>query len=897
MQSSVDKLLKFFRLEIERGYDNRAVVGGLDKIIPAWESEARDNRLEEEMIQAVIGGLTSYPNLQPEERAETLTRLMKTLESGVSGAPARVEQNPSERSEVPAYNRDEPGPGLRTDPAERSHQSSRPEPAEGQLERGSPPNSGNAAARQAEPRARKGAVAYGPPPEGGLNAPVRVLPGVGEKIAQTLAGLGLYRLEDMLYHFPRRYDDYSQLKPINRLEYGEETTVLGTIQSIQARPIRGGKLKVTEAVITDGTGFLRVTWFNQPWLATRYTPGSQVVLAGKIDQYLGRLVMSGPEVEPVEAEHLHTNRIVPVYPLTANLTQKNLRRLIHQTVTYWAPRVDDYLPAKVREAVKLPGLSTALLNVHFPESQDMLDVARWRLAFDEIFLLQLGVLRQKRTWQAAKARTYPTPPEWIEQQINRLPFPLTGAQRRALEEIRADLTTGRPMDRLIQGDVGSGKTVVAALTAAMITRHGAQAAIMAPTSILAEQHYRGLTRLLAGEPVPQPVLEADEADASGTEGETQEGPAPEMPTTASAPLQPEQIRLLISDTPEAEKQAIREGLEDGSVKLIIGTHALIESPVQFHDLQLAVIDEQHRFGVAQRATLRAKGQNPHLLVMTATPIPRSLALTVYGDLDLTVMDEMPPGRQPVDTHVLRPVERERAYTLIRSQVEQGRQAFIIYPMIEKNEDGDEAEAPSPNSDPVLTAVDEHKRLQAQVFHKLKIGLLHGKLKPEEKDEVMKAFRDRQYDVLVSTTVVEVGVDIPNASVMLIEGANRFGLAQLHQLRGRVGRGGGTSYCLLIPDKEDAVENERLKVMAETTDGFELAERDLQQRGPGDFLGTRQAGFSELKMASLTDVRLIEKARQQALALFEQDPDLSAPEHQPLAGKLQHFWGGGRGDIS
>ncbi len=739
----------------------------------------------------------------------------------------------------------------------------------------------------AQPQTRHGSARVFPPADlTGINAPVRVLQGVGSRLSETLGTLGLNTLEDLLYYFPRRYDDYSQLKPINRLTFGEVTTLLGTIQSIFSRPIRGGKMQMTEAVVTDGTGFLRVNWFNKPWLARNFSAGTQVVLSGKIDQYMGRLNMTNPEIEPIENDHLHTNRIVPVYSLTARLNQKSLRRLMYQTVSYWASRAPDYLPERVRSAVKLVNLPTALLNIHFPESQDMLDVARWRLAFDEIFLLQLGVLRQKRWWQSAAAQAYETPQAWLSQQIGNLPFDLTNAQKRVIEEIRADLFSGRPMDRLIQGDVGSGKTVVAALAIAMIVRHHAQAAVMAPTSILAEQHYRTLTRLLTA---PQ-------------------GAAPEE--AAQAPLQPDEIRLLVGDTPEAEKQEIRQGLANGSIRLIIGTHALIESPVEFQRLQLAIVDEQHRFGVSQRSALRSKGENPHLLVMTATPIPRSLALTVYGDLDLSVMDEMPAGRQPVSTHVLRPVERERAYNLIRAQVEQGHQAFIIYPRVELSEDqaspeeveegaeeGAQTEVQTVEQATALAAVEEHRRLQSEIFQRLKIGLLHGRMKPDEKDQVMKAFRDHEYDILVSTTVVEVGVDIPNATVMVIEGANRFGLAQLHQLRGRVGRGSVQSFCLLIPDKEDAMENERLAVMAETSDGFVLAERDLQQRGPGEFLGTRQAGFTELKMASLTDVRLIEKARQQAQALFQSDPDLAAPENQLLVKKLQDFWTDGRGDIS
>jgi ATP-dependent DNA helicase RecG len=859
MLSSIDKLLKFFKLEVERGYDNRAVVGGLDKILPAWENEARANNLSDEIIQVVVTGLTSYPDLDPPQRAETINRLIGQMEqAGTAVENQRREPPPPQISEDEAASLGEPiGPVRQIQHSRKDEIRQRPAP-EPQRQQNRP-----------APQPQGGARTYNAPGDSsGLDAPVQVLHGVGSRLSQTLGSLGLNTLEDLLYYFPRRYDDYSQLKPINRLELGEVTTLLGTVKSIHSRPMRGGKLNMTEAVITDGTGFLRVTWFNQPWLANKFTAGTQVVLAGKIEQYLGRLSMSNPEIEQVEQDHLHTNRIVPVYSLTAGLNQKNLRRLMYQTVTYWAPRVADYMPAKVRNAVKLLELPKALLNIHFPESQDMLDIARWRLAFDEIFLLQLGVLRQKRSWQAAEAQIFEVPEGWLDARTAALPFPLTGAQQRVLGEISADLHSGRPMDRLVQGDVGSGKTVVAALAMMMVTHNGAQAAVMAPTGILAEQHYRTLSRLLT-----QPA------------GETE------------APLLPGEIRLLVGDTPEAEKQEIRAGLEDGSIKVVIGTHALIESPVQFQRLQFAVIDEQHRFGVAQRAALRSKGQNPHLLVMTATPIPRSLALTVYGDLDLSVMDEMPPGRQPVETFILRPLERERAYTMIQSQVSQGRQAFIIYPLVEQN--GDEAEPgeEARESNPQLSAVEEHKRLQKQIFPKLKLGLLHGRLKAEEKDDVMKRFRDGEFHILVSTTVVEVGVDVPNASVMLIEGANRFGLAQLHQLRGRVGRGQDQSFCLLIPDKEDAVENERLAVMAETNDGFVLAERDLQQRGPGEFLGTRQAGFSELKLANLTDVRLIEKARQQAQSLFQDDPDLSSPEHQALTQRLEEFWSDGRGDIS
>jgi ATP-dependent DNA helicase RecG len=443
---------------------------------------------------------------------------------------------------------------------------------------------------------------------------------------------------------------------------------------------------------------------------------------------------------------------------------------------------------------------------------------------------------------------------WLDERIAALPFSLTNAQKKAIADIRLDLKSGKPMNRLLQGDVGSGKTVVAALAASMVNQSGAQAAIMAPTSILAEQHYQNFITLLTGN---------------------------------GGLLRAEQIRLLVGDSSASEKEEIRSGLGSGGIRIVIGTHALLEDPIIFEDLQFVTIDEQHRFGVEQRASLRSKGSNPHLLVMTATPIPRSLALTLYGDLDLSVMEELPPGRQTISTHVLPPQERERAYSLVRTQIKSGHQAFIIYPLVEESEKSE-----------LLAATQEHERLQKEIFPDLKLGLLHGRMKPEDKNAVMLAFRDRQYDILVSTTVVEVGVDVPNATVMLVEGANHFGLAQLHQLRGRVGRSEAQSYCLLIPDHEDAAENERLKAMEESNDGFVLAERDLQQRGPGEFLGTRQAGFANsLKMASLSDIQLIEKARTQAQALFARDPDLKDPENTLLAEALVRFWGGGKGDVS
>ena len=875
MQSSLEKLRKFFRLEHENGYVNTAVIGGLANILNFWEGEARNDGLPEEIVQAAGTTLRGYADQTPEGRAEALKSLWKQIQETIPEAAVTKKQTPATPQSVEAITANIPMPEThpleeqpenapltsgpvseppapkpsdsipRADFGETRSKGLAPKPPHSNAAPGTSRNSGRADARPGGVNSKRPIA---------LNAALTVLAGVGPRNAVMLTRLGLNNLGDMLYNFPRRYEDYSQLKPIRDVFYGQQVTVIGTVTTVNSRQMRGGKTSIIEAVINDGTAGLRLTWFNQPWLTNRIKAGDAISVSGKIDQYLGRLVMTSPDWEPVEVENLHTNRIVPIYPLTANVTQKWLRKLMHQVVTYWAPKLTDHLPNTVRQSAGLPDLGSAILQAHFPDSDEKLQAARQRLAFDEIFFLQTGVLRQRRDWQKVPGRVFEVEDAWLETRLAALPFTLTKAQKKAVEDIRIDLKSGQPMNRLLQGDVGSGKTVVAAMAAAMVNASGAQAAIMAPTSILAEQHYRNFTHILTGE---------------------------------NGLLHPEQVRLLVGDTAEKEKEEIRLGLANGEIKIVIGTHALLEDPVTFANLQFVTIDEQHRFGVEQRAALRSKGTNPHLLVMTATPIPRSLALTVYGDLDLSVMDEMPPGRQSIETHVLTPLERERAYTLVNGQVREGHQAFIIYPLVEESEKSE-----------LLAATQEHERLQKEIFPKLKLGLLHGRMKPDEKEAVMLAFRDGQYNILVSTTVVEVGVDVPNATVMLVEGANHFGLAQLHQLRGRVGRGEAQSYCLLIPDHEDAAENERLLAMQETNDGFVLAERDLQQRGPGEFLGTRQAGYAtSLKMASLSDIQLIEKARTQAQALFARDPDLKDPENSLLSEALGRFWGGGKGDVS
>lgn len=840
MKASLEKLYKYFKLETERGFDNRAVLGGLEKAFTAWETEARIENIPEDLIQAVGERLHDYHRLSEASRQETLQgiwrRIQRTLGEEISPLPISSLSQAADAG-IPAQAK-KPEPLLQPEPSSRIRR-----PA-AKKTLGIPISSTSTVG-----------------PLSALNAPVSVLSGVGPKTAKDLIRLGISTLSDLLYYFPRRYIDFSELKPINRLRLGDEVSVIGIVQEVNQRSVKSGSLKITETLISDGSGVLRVTYFNQPYRADSLHRGAQVIFSGKVEQYLGRLVMNNPESDPVDQKQLNTNRIVPFYSLTPPLNQRSLRKMVDKVVNEWASRIPDPLPETIRKEVGLPDLSTTLNQIHFPDTLETLKASQHRLAFDEIFLLQLGVLKQKRAWKDQNAQVFESPDEWLNDLLTRLPYPLTSAQHRALASILKDLASGHPMNRLLQGDVGSGKTVVAALAMAIIFRQNAQAALMAPTSILAEQHYHTLSKLL----VEQQGL-----------------------------LQDDEIHLMIGATPESEKRDIRAGLQDGKIKIVIGTHALIEGPVQFANLQLVVVDEQHRFGVEQRAILRSKGVNPHLLVMTATPIPRSLALTIYGDLDLTIMDEIPPGRQVIETYLLYPRERERAYSLIKNQLEKGHQAFIIYPLIEEGEITQLVDQWSPKA-----AIEGHARLQAEIFPNYKVGLLHGRMRPEEKEGVMAHFRDGEFHILVSTTVIEVGVDIPNSTVMLIEGANRFGLAQLHQLRGRVGRGEHQSYCLLVPEERSASmqslftsegeENERLLAMTATNDGFELAELDLQQRGPGEFLGTRQSGYSELRMANMTDLRIIENAREQAQALFNLDPELEKPEHQTLANALQLFW--------
>ncbi len=939
MHPALEHLQKILQLEVKDGYPNKAVIGGLPKMLGFWEPNARRAGFEAAFVDGIVARIQAYPDLPLAERPAAVQAMLEMLRSAAPAAapalptpkPAPVAPGEAPRStprppdgprsaptaqpSTPpptASPRPEriaaPGPLRPAPQAEAARSDSAPAAPAESIElapapvappESAPVSSHPSVPREAvdkspapkrdkpigtkpqpktqpsEPRPRRTERPYldeepvaprprrpaGPQPlksavpfniAAGLDASLTVLYGVGPEHAAKFQRLGLNTLRDVLLYFPRRYDNYSKMKTINRLEYGEECSVIGTIWESHQRRIRGGQATMLKVVLSDATGMLEITFFNQPWLAQQLTAGKQVVVSGRVDQYLGRLTLVPDEWEYLDRELLNTGRIVPVYRLTSGVLQRGLRKITAQVVQYWARKQADPLPAEMVERAGLMSYGEALAHIHFPDGEASLDAAKHRLAFDELLLLQLGVIRQRKEWQAANGTPLAIPDDWLTSFVGAMPYALTNAQTRALADVRADVGRKVPMNRLLQGDVGSGKTAVAAAAIAVAVQAGAQAALMAPTSILAEQHYRTLCNLLQ----------------------------------ASIPNPQYAIRLLQGSTPASEKDEIYNGLRSGAVKVVVGTHALIEAPVEFANLGLVVVDEQHRFGVAQRAALRGKGANPHLLVMTATPIPRTLALTVYGDLDLSVLDEMPPGRQPITTHILHSNERERGFAFIRSQIQKGRQAFIIFPLVEESE---KIEAKA--------AVDEHARLQKEVFPEFNLGLLHGRMKADEKDEGMARFRAGEHHILVSTSVVEVGVDVPNATVILIEGANRFGLAQLHQFRGRVGRGEHPSTCLLVSDAFNPRADERLIAMEQSQDGFVLAEKDVDLRGPGDFLGTRQAGFAGLRMAKLSDMKTIEKARREAQLLFERDPELKAPEHQAIAENLARFWTPGAGDVS
>ncbi len=696
----------------------------------------------------------------------------------------------------------------------------------------------------------------------GLDSPVTEIKGVKAGLAAKLNKLGVHTIRDLLYFFPRRHIDYSQRKRIAELddsEEGQEQTILGIVW--ESRVVELGGQRGTEVTLGDDTGNIRAVWFNQPFLAKKFPTNAQLVISGKWSVYRGSRVFESPEWELIEEKELiHTGRLVPVYPLTYGLYPRQMRNLVKRVIDSWLERVDDFLSPEIKGRCQFLDLPEAIKQAHFPDSQEKKAEARKRLAFDELFLIQLSALSKKRDWQEGQpGNAFNIKTEAIDNFIGCLPFTLTNAQQRVIQEILYDLKQSKPMSRLLQGEVGSGKTVVAMAALLAAVGSGYQGALMAPTEILAEQHFRNIGQLLAS------VYNGDDERDN-------------VSCYSGLLSRPITCCLLTGRMSEKEKLALQNQIKDGAVDMVIGTHALIQKGVEFDRLGLAVIDEQHRFGVLQRSTLRQKGFNPHVLVMTATPIPRSLALTIYGDLDISVLDELPPGRQMIKTRWLDQENRGRAYEFINQQIAAGHQAFIICPLIEESDKID-----------AKAAIAEYERLSQEVFPDLRLGLLHGRMPSNDKDEIMQGFRAGKLEILVSTPVVEVGIDVPNATVMLVEAADRFGLSQLHQFRGRVGRGESQSYCLLLSERPSVEGKERLKSIENIHDGFTLAEKDLELRGPGEFFGTRQSGLPDLRMARLSDIQLLEIARNEALSLFQNDPGLEFPEHRLLAEEIARVW--------
>ena len=674
-----------------------------------------------------------------------------------------------------------------------------------------------------------------------LNESLQYLKGVGPQLAQVLAKLNLNTVGDLLRHYPRRWEDRSHFVHVEEVQGGEYATLCGTVIAVVTKFPKGPKFSITEALLDDNGSALRLTWFNQPYLERTFKAFAatrrKVIVYGQAKRSGWSVEMQTPDWEEVseEGDTLSANRIVPVYPATEGVSQKRLRRLVHEAIESCSHLVEEMLPAEIILRHKLVSAPTAIRNIHYPETFAYKDAAQRRLVFEEFFLLQtLLALRRRANSAEAQGIRFRIDPEKLNADIREIvPFELTEAQKRSIREITADLESGRSMNRLLQGDVGSGKTMVALAAMLMAVENGYQAALMAPTEILAQQHAIVLRRLL--EPIGMAV------------------------------------ELSLGSQTKKEKEAVRERLLGGQSFLAVGTHALIQEGVEFAKLGLVIIDEQHRFGVLQRQALAKKGKRPHILVMTATPIPRTLTLTLYGDLDISILDELPPGRKPIATHWKTPDKHSQVYAAAQRLLSEGRQVYIVCSLIEESE---KLQAKS--------AVQLSEHIATDIFPQYRVGLLHGQMKSADKDAVMACFKKHEIDILVSTTVIEVGIDVPNASVIMIEDADRFGLAQLHQLRGRVGRGEHASFCILIADPKTDVGRARLEVMTQTRDGFKIAEEDLKLRGPGDFYGTRQSGMPELLIGDiLRDIDILTETRAAAFALVEGDPEMTKPENRAL----------------
>lgn len=896
LTSYLDRARKVLQYEQRNNHQDKLVQGGLELFASRWAEEfsaaRREAGLDLRPIYRFMEHMEGYRQQDPIQRAANVRAALSLLDA--------LERPDADASAPEARKEDRSAPTERVQKSKQaapsgkvvsSEQPMRELPGGQTTPEKAPPDLSRLAQRMSEEQARvenpihlDREISTGHASLALLSADITAVPGVGATMAAKLRGLNVRTIRDLLFYFPRQHLDYSKLTKIADIPFQEVTTTVGLIWDVENKAMNKGKMR-TIARISDATGQLYVTWFNQPYLKKQLdaAKGEYLVVTGVKQRFGNKVEFTVRSHElPEQRDTLNTGRLVPVYPLTEGLSAKKLRQYTKWTVDHYAHAIPEHLPAWLRAAGRLMPLPEAVAQIHYPEHEQALTHARRRLAFDELFLIQLGMQERRTRWQreAPQGNAFkidltkifldaeqlpPIPSEaaddpgadesesalsstlWSTIATDQpfeatLPFRFTAAQRRVAQEIFGDLAKSRPMSRLLQGDVGAGKTAVAAATLLVAALNGYQGAIMAPTELLAEQHARSI----------------------------------------SAMLEPFGIKtvLLTGSLKTRERTQGRSALESGEALVAIGTHALIQDDVNFRRLGLVIIDEQHRFGVEQRDALRQKGYHPHMLVMTATPIPRTLALTLYGDLDVSVIDQLPPGRQKIITRWRSGQRRNEANYLIAQQVEEGRQAFIICPLIEESES--------------LTAkavTVEYERLRKEVFPRLRLGLLHGAMKPAEKDQIMRDFRDHKLDILVATSVIEVGIDVPNATVMVIEDADRFGLSQLHQFRGRVGRGKYQSYCYVLSADASQQSQERLLVFQDTEDGFKLSEHDLRLRGPGDFIGVRQSGMPELKIADLNDLTLIETARTLAGRLWESDPYLRKSENAPLRERMHLFWQG------
>lgn len=931
---------KILEQERQQGFNNRAVIGGgLDSFIQRRVRELAP-ALQQQSDEAVLLR-TPYEGLSEKSRERWVSGWLKALDtippallhppSAPPHPPSGATENASRPAAVKGRRRrpnppEKPAdtPSAAAPDAAKPPTPSRPPAASG---RATPPSrtaasskspaaseSSSDAVSPAESEIRPSAVAQEPPSDAaarrptpgglGLDEPVQRLNGVDVKTAQRLQKLDIASVRDLLYHFPRRHQDYSRRLEIADLRPEEPCSVEATIwevRELRRGPSGKGARRDTEAIAGDETGNVRLIWFGQWYVARQLQPGLRVIISGKPEIHRGQLEFHSPEWEriiPGEASP-HTGRLSPVYALTEGISAHRMRGMTWQTLRDWLGGLEETLPPPVLQRQRLPLLAQAVSQAHYPDATADWETARRRLAFDELLTMQLVMLQRRQERQQGINGIPLEPPAGLTAAfLESLPFAPTAAQIRCIDELAADLRRGTPpMHRLLQGEVGSGKTVVALAGLLAAAAGGYQGAMMAPTEVLAEQHFATLRRLLP--PAP------DDRTAALSLGGA--APPPAKPHLLRARLPGTErtlaVGLLTGSTPAAAKRELGRMAAGQTLDLLVGTHALIQESVSLPGLALAVVDEQHRFGVEQRTALGERGgatsstdqpptASPHTLIMSATPIPRTLNLTLYGDLDISVVDEIPAGRPGIATRRLEPERRGAAYDFIRKQILAGRQAFVVCPLIHESE-AVESKA----------ATEEYERLSGEVFPDLRVGLLHGRMRPKEKDALMRRFRDGDMDILVTTAVVEVGIDVPNATVMLIEGADRFGLAQLHQFRGRVGRGEHRSYCLLLSESDAETANQRLQALADTDDGFALAEKDLELRGPGDFFGTRQSGLPNLRMANFVNPdmpekdrdeameslrNMLETTRREAMRLLQADPNLEQPEHAALAAQVARF---------